>query len=453
MPHSLDILLVKGLVFLVDRTYYMRLTPTLAGSLQEQLSSYEEKRHAIGMALRMVMTYVSKLKGNSQDDSQHTLDLEHAIYPHLAECLKYAEKLGPDVWSTANFKPHQLKLLGALCDDEGDYHYAEHILHRSFDKRKNEAVVPMAIDDKGLHSVTELIDIGFWLGSLLKILGRYEDVANVYERVIEIVPLLAELGQHNIRTFQKLCLMYTCQGQTAEARELYERILSRIEDLYGPNDLRTLEIVEKLAFNCKNSGLHEESELLFQRALLGVERQAGHSNPRMLRAYRALAEAHKEQGKYEESKEQLQLALDASEARLGIDHPKTLEIETDLAVSLSLLGNFDQADNMFNEVLGVEEKILGAKHPRYVRTLMCRANSYRLQGRIAEAKEEHLKVLGTTRENSDPNLLDSLDHAAQCYEIQDQSRMIKDLRHGLRRQRRDDISETDTNTDTLNSLG
>jgi tetratricopeptide (TPR) repeat protein len=228
---------------------------------------------------------------------------------------------------------------------------------------------------------------------------------NDHRRLIDeplIEPLLAAAGQLNL--------------QGAKTPTFHEALLDHCQELFGPDDPRTLEALVCWGGYLTQAGRWSEALVVEEQVLADSERVLGPDDPDTSTARSNLAEGLRAAGRVEEAAALDRRVLADSERVLGVDHPDTLTSRSNLAADYRLAGQFDKAVELDEQVLRDRERVLGSTHPATLRSGNNLAAGLRLAGRLRDAValdervfRDRERVLGPDH----PSTLNSLESLAK----------------------------------------
>lgn len=194
-------------------------------------------------------------------------------------------------------------------------------------------------------------------------------------------------------------LMYTMAetyvnlGLFSRAHTLAENVRDNRRHLLGPNNPKTLESENQLAWILDREGHDQEAGQLLRPTLDTERRVLGREDPVTLAAMDHLATIQEKLGNFQEE-EKLQRELIAIETRrLGPENPLTIRAMANLASAVSLEGRVEEAEAMYRNVLAIEQRVLGADHPQTIATMHNLANRLEEQGRYADAEELYRQTI------------------------------------------------------------
>jgi tetratricopeptide (TPR) repeat protein len=240
-------------------------------------------------------------------------------------------------------------------------------------------------DDGHLHP--DVLRAQLELGSILRELGRYREAAAVTLRS------LAD-SQEAPKGTEDLTLLFLrdhaadlrAAGEFREARARDEDALARCRTRFGPDDRRTLGVLNNLALDQSlNSDyqaarrLHEQVYRAYLAGGWGVEKGA------LLRAWNGLARAVRLCGDYSQAYDLNDDAYAYSVEELGPDHLWTLRTARDLAIVCRRTGAYERALELAEDTHTRGQRLLGPDHPDTLAAALALANTLRVLGRYEEA--------------------------------------------------------------------
>ncbi|KZP26519.1 TPR-like protein [Athelia psychrophila] len=253
----------------------------------------------------------------------------------------------------------------------------------------------LGAQDKAHPATTdELMDTNHSIARYFKSRGRYKEAESLLDRVLADHRNL--FGSNDIRTLNVMHLLArvcTSLGKYQEAEPKFLQVLAATEEQLGADHPDTLTIVNNLASLYESQGRFNEAESLYGRALAGKEKQLGTDHPATLVTVDNLARLYKSQGRFNEAEGLYGRALAGNEKQLGADHPDTLATVNNLAMLYQGQGRFNEAESLYGRALAGKEKQLGADHPDTLVTVANLASLYQSQGRFNEAESLYGRAL------------------------------------------------------------
>jgi tetratricopeptide (TPR) repeat protein len=240
----------------------------------------------------------------------------------------------------------------------------------------------------------ETLDSLSILGSVLRAQGKYEEVEEIYRRVLKGYE--KELGVEHpftLTSVGNLASVLRNQGKYEAAEEMNRRALEGQEKVIGIEHPDTLTSVSNLALVLQNQGKYEAAEEMHRRALKGSEKVVGMEHPDTLTSVSNLASVLQNQGKYEAAEEMNRRALEGQEKVMGMEHPGTLTSVSNLALVLQNQGKYEAAEEMNRQALKGREKVLGMEHPSTLISVGNLALVLQNQGKYEAAEEMHRRAL------------------------------------------------------------
>ncbi|MGD8539980.1 MAG: CHAT domain-containing protein [Candidatus Aminicenantes bacterium] len=161
------------------------------------------------------------------------------------------------------------------------------------------------------------------------------------------------------------------EGNYVEAKELAQKVLSKIEDKYGNDSLQTAQVLEVLVD--ANVGVekqvNEETRGLIDRAITILERKLGPDHPEVMRSLVEFSSIYQRAGDYARAKELNELALSMANKTFGPDHIETSSIMHSHGVLLHKIQDYVKAKQFLYQALKIQEEKLGPEHLDVASTL------------------------------------------------------------------------------------
>ena len=198
------------------------------------------------------------------------------------------------------------------------------------------------------------------------------------------------------------------RGQYADAEPLFERALTILEKMLGPNHPSVATSLETLAGLYRFQGRHAEAEPLYERALAILEKALEPDHPNVARNLHNLAALYYAQDRYEKAELLYKRALTIGENVLGPDHPDIAQNCNNLGTLYYAQGKYSEAAPMYERALAIREKVLEPDHPDMAQSFNSLAALYYAQGKHAEAEsllERALAILEKSLEPDHPSIV------------------------------------------------
>jgi len=208
-------------------------------------------------------------------------------------------------------------------------------------------------------------------------------------------------------------------GKYAEAIPLFKKVLTIVEQVFGPEDPATAVSLSNLAQSYKATGAYAQAEPLFQRALAIHEQVSGPEDPSMAETLNNLASLYHATGAYAQAEPLYQRALAINEKVLGPEDPTTATSLNNLAGLYDSTGAYAQAEPLYQRALAINEKVLGPEDPTTAASLDNLAGVYRTTRAYAKAEPLHQRALAIRQKVLGPDHPDtatSLNNLAALYD-------------------------------------
>jgi len=200
------------------------------------------------------------------------------------------------------------------------------------------------------------------IGCIAEQLGDYERATEMRLHAEAVLERLGENTSGAARLLTSLGNLETRKGNAGEAVELIERGLAILEELYGPEDRRVINVLVSLGVAYAGKGELARAESLNKRVLRIQEETLGSEHPALALTLNNLGALRGMQNDNDASLAYLERALRIKEAALGPDHPETAGLLGNLGASLSTSGRYAEALPYLERTLEIEEKARGPDH-------------------------------------------------------------------------------------------
>ena len=236
---------------------------------------------------------------------------ERQILPHIRHCL---DCLLPASVKSVGY--HYWTILGSVCKHQGQHEDAE----RLYGYAKEDLDGKPALENEKAMVLLQLASIS--------IARRKVSEAEKISRLV-----LDGTAKRDLKLLSLINLVTISglQGRFDKMEQYLKEALYQCEDIFGPNDFRTLSLMDDLASMYQEQHEDGRAEFLLGRELLAFEARVGSDHPQTIMVQNQLALLCDKKGKYEETEALLEKSLNTHERVLGSDHPKTLSIVASLA--------------------------------------------------------------------------------------------------------------------------
>ncbi|GKQ39680.1 FxSxx-COOH system tetratricopeptide repeat protein [Streptomyces sp. A012304] len=186
-------------------------------------------------------------------------------------------------------------------------------------------------------------------------------------------------------------------GRPDDALRLSTQLHRQWAATLGEDHSTTLSYAACLAEATSAVGDHAEARRLFEDVLTRRRRLIGDDHPDTLESAHQLAVMLGSVDDHAQARRLHEDVLARRRRVLGDDHPDTLESAHQLAVTLTACGRYAEAEAAFRDTLSRTRRVLGEEHPRTVDVVHALAGVLRALGKWSEAQ----KVL-TDRQSGGP---------------------------------------------------
>jgi tetratricopeptide (TPR) repeat protein len=204
------------------------------------------------------------------------------------------------------------------------------------------------------------------LGSLYYQVGRYDDAGKVLERAVILFraqDAALELGS----ALGNLAAVERARAHYREASDLYHEALAIRESVLGPNDLRTVALLNNMAMLAQDLGEYARGERLARRALQALLARETPPGATLALAQTTLASILRCEGRLDEALELFRTALDTRARLLGRDHWLVADTLTGIAFVERLQGRLADAESTYRRALDIFRR--SAKERQLIATL------------------------------------------------------------------------------------
>ncbi|HZR43963.1 MAG TPA: tetratricopeptide repeat protein [Ktedonobacteraceae bacterium] len=215
-----------------------------------------------------------------------------------------------------------------------------------------------------------------------------------------------------------------------EAERMYEKALTMLEMVHGPEHLEIAMTLSNLAQLLGIQRKYEQAVSVYEKALHMREGILGPEHPDVASILDHLALLYSNWERYGLAQSSYERALQIREHTLGSEHPDTATTLDKLAVFYRLGKNYGLAEPLFKRALSIREHALGPEHPMTASALNNLAVLYRSQGNYTQARplfERALQIHKQTRGSEHPAVATALSNLAYLVSLQGQYEQALDL--------------------------
>jgi CHAT domain-containing protein/Tfp pilus assembly protein PilF len=307
---------------------------TVAWAAQDEKRMTPEQSRALTEALQLMMH-------SSELQRQGKLD-------EAAGLREQAQTIIEKTFGTEHFASAlNLKLLGFLYDQKGDYKKAEAAYLRALAAQEKLTGPEHA----------EVADVLIGLGTVYGHMEDFVRAVQVYTRALAIRE--KALGPDSTEVASALFSLshaYTNRGLYGQAEPLLRRALAIQEKALGADTLEVALTLNNLAYLYMEKGDFEQSESLFKRSLATFEKLLGPEHALVGTPLNSLAALYRTKGDYQRAEPLLKRALAIQEKAVGPLHPDTANALNSLALLYSEKGDDERALPLFQRALAIREK-------------------------------------------------------------------------------------------------
>ena len=236
------------------------------------------------------------------------------------------------------------------------------------------------------------------VGTVYRSLGLYDQAEPLLrEGLATSEELFGPEDPRTLEARQRLAAVLFSQGEFGEAKTMQEGILAARRTLLGDRDPATLETMAELARTEEELGRYRESEELAAEAVAGQEAVLGPDHPVTLRSRYVEAKAVIQLGRQKEGEQMLVAVLADQKAVLGEEHADATESMTTLADLYTELGRYDEAEALYGASLERRKELYGEEHPKTLAALSRFADLELEKGFWDEAERLRRQVLEAQR--------------------------------------------------------
>ena len=186
-------------------------------------------------------------------------------------------------------------------------------------------------------------------------------------------------------------------GMADSAEEPLQQAIALKRELYGDQDIRTLEAISRLGSLRMLQSRFTAAETAAREAWIGMRRSIGTDDPRTLVVATVVAAAIRSQGDRDGAEAILTDALESARASLGDEHHTSLYLMNQLGYLHLLQGRVDVAEPLIRHVIDSYQRAGEETHGEAMRALGYLSLVLLRQGRSDEALDKSRQLLALRR--------------------------------------------------------
>ncbi|KAH8832462.1 hypothetical protein DL96DRAFT_1704525 [Flagelloscypha sp. PMI_526] len=256
--------------------------------------------------------------------------------------------------------------------------------------------------------------------------GLFRESCQLFERLVsELQDCIGPEHPNTLRGMNNLGVIYSKLGRYQDALDLYERVLPLETRILGKEHPNTLSTMNDLAVNYVCLGQHQDALKLLEQVLALRTRTLGEKHPHTLQSMNSLAGTYSRLSQYQDALRLKEQVLVLMTQTLGKEHPDTLTSMNNLASTYSSLGRHQDALKLIERALTVETQILGEEHPNTLTSMSNLASAYAELDQPQEAlklEERVLALSAKTLGEEHPHTLTRMNNIASTYSVLGQHR-------------------------------
>ncbi len=298
--------------------------------------------------------------------------LDAAVAALERSVSELASNLGVDDVETLRAR----KDLVGVLRDRGDYVVSRNLGEAAL------AGARQLLGDQHLATADLLLE----LGRTLECLDEPEQAIAALEEALALrIKISGPADRETLRVKDALATVFRSQHRLDEAVRLQEEILAAI-DGRPERSMVTLRALNALAALRHEQGELAEARSLFGRVVAARRERFGDEHPLTLTALNNLGQVLRTLNDRKALRALNEEVLAATNARAGGEHPNTLAAMTNLALVLADEGELEQALDLHGRVLGVRRRRLGDGHRSTLTAMNNVGDVLRKLGRRDEAR-------------------------------------------------------------------
>jgi tetratricopeptide (TPR) repeat protein/predicted Ser/Thr protein kinase len=198
---------------------------------------------------------------------------------------------------------------------------------------------------------------------------------------------------------QQEAVVLSSEGRYDEALALQNRLLPRVEQLFGPDHRKVAVLLNNMGLTYSKKGDPDRALPLFQRAISIYEKANGAGHPSLAMNWNNIGGSLSDKGDYQGALEAFERAHAIFESAVGADHPDTAMALSNMGMTLAELGQPERALTLIGRAHAIEIRANGTEHPN-VAWLECDLADVLLKLRRTDAALPHAERCLTIRERT-----------------------------------------------------
>jgi len=239
--------------------------------------------------------------------------------------------------------------------------------------------------------------------------------------------------QNYIISISNLALLYQKMGEFNKAEQLLKKCVGMMENLFGLQNINTIDMVANLASIMQDLKQLEEAEVLYRRVLEAKQQLLGISHPSTITTLNNLASCLFNQCKssnnikFLEALTLFEEALVSLRKVFGPQHPNTISCIGNLGWMYKSQNKFNKALPLLTRAVDLKTKSLGLNHPDTLTSIFTLASLFMQTKEYLEAEKLSRQVLDgrLATEGGKQYVRESVDQLGMILLLQGKSRDAK----------------------------
>ncbi len=254
--------------------------------------------------------------------------------------------------------------------------------------------------------------------TILQARGEYNEARPLFERCVTLIEEAFGPEDQNLATnLNNLALLLQVMGSYGEAKPLYERALAIWEKQRGPQDLDVATAMNNLGIIHLLLGSYAEAKSFYERSLAIREEKLGPEDPLVANSLGNLAGLLQTEGDFMAAKPLFERSLAIREKQLGPEHPLVANGLSNLGALFLALGAYADGKAAMERALVIREKQLGTQHPLFAKTLNNVGSTLAKMGDYAGSKRVLERSLAISEKQLGPDNPDVIQTRADLADL------------------------------------
>ena len=286
------------------------------------------------------------------------------------------------------------------------------------DRIERVAAIYAKADDwaqRSAYDKEQYVDLLFAYADFMRDNARYQEAKQIYLRLITLSQQVFGPDHPDVATsYNNIGLVYSRQGDYAQALDYNRRALSIREQVFGPDHPDVAISYGNIGSVYSDQGDYAQALDYYRRALSIDEQVFGPDDSAVSTSYNNIGLVYSRQGDYAQALDYYDRALSIDEQVFGPDHPAVATSCNNIGLVYFRQGDYAQALDYYRRALSIREQVFGPDHPAVATSYNNIGGVYSDQGDYAQALDYYRRALSISEQVFGP---DHPDVATSCNNI------------------------------------